>query len=69
MGPVGTDHQIWSIQDSNLCLQLTVGTNHFGPFYLTHALLDKLKDNRQSRIVWVTSSAEVMNDIDFDDLE
>ena len=63
-----------------LLWQITVGTNHFGPFYLMHwlyfglfylkhRLLDKLKANGDARIVWVTSSAEVMNNIDFDDLE
>lgn len=49
--------------------QITVGTNHFGPFYLTQALLPKLKESGRSRIVWVTSSAEVMNTVDFEDLE
>lgn len=68
-GAVDTDDQLWSSRIGTLCLQLTVGTNHFGPFFLTHALMDKLKDSRQSRVVWTTSSAEVMNDIDFDDLE
>ena len=52
-----------------LHMQITVGTNHFGPFYLTQALLGSLKAHKGSRIVWVSSSAEAMNNIEFDDLE
>lgn len=51
-------------------VQVTIGTNHFGPYYLTQQLLGKLKENTPSRIVWVTSPSESSTpDIDWDNLE
>ena len=45
-----------------------LGVNHLGHFALTGLLLDVLLKTRDSRIVNVTSSANYMGDINFDDL-
>lgn len=54
-------------------MQAQVGPNYFGTVYLTELLLTTLKSTAQhqhapTRIVWITSAAEVLGDIDWDDL-
>lgn len=50
--------------------EVLVGTNHFGPWYLTQLLVPALKEGSPSRIVWVSSPSETTTpDIDFDNLE
>jgi NAD(P)-dependent dehydrogenase (short-subunit alcohol dehydrogenase family) len=49
-------------------VQITYASNHFGHFYLTQLLLDKLKESAPSRIVWQSSAASNIGVIDFDDL-
>ena len=46
----------------------TFALNHLAPFLLTNLLLDRLKASAPARIVTVSSGAQSMGKIDFDDL-
>src|SRR5687768_14934666 len=49
-------------------LEHTFALNHLAPFLLTSLLLDRLKANAPARIVTVSSGAQSMGRIDFEDL-
>jgi len=48
--------------------EVTLGINHFGPFYLTHLLLNNLEQSAPSRIVNLGSIAENFGRSDWKDL-
>ncbi|KAL4703603.1 hypothetical protein ACJJTC_006780 [Scirpophaga incertulas] len=48
--------QAFKKQKSEDDIELTMATNHYGPFLLTHLLIDLLKKSAPSRIVVVASS-------------
>jgi len=50
-------------------LERTFALNHLAPFLLTHELLDLLKASAPARVVTVSSGAQAMGRIDFDDLQ
>ena len=50
-------------------LELTFALNHLAYFLLTNLLLDRLIESAPSRIVNVTSAAQSMGRIDFEDLQ
>src|SRR3954452_2014074 len=50
-------------------LEHTFAVNHLAPFLLTHLLLDRLKDSAPARIVNVSSNAQALGRIDFEDLQ
>lgn len=50
-------------------IETTLAINHLAPFLLTNLLLDLLKKSAPSRVVTVSSGAEGMGKIDFDDLQ
>jgi NAD(P)-dependent dehydrogenase (short-subunit alcohol dehydrogenase family) len=50
-------------------LEHTFAVNHLAPFLLTHLLLDRIKASAPARIVTVSSGAQAMGRIDFDDLQ
>ena len=50
-------------------LEHTFALNHLAPFLLTHMLLDRLKNGGPARVVTVSSNAQAMGRMDFDDLQ
>lgn len=49
-------------------VETTFAVNHLAPFLLTNLLLDRLKASAPSRIVTVSSGAQAMGQLNFDDL-
>jgi retinol dehydrogenase-14 len=50
-------------------LEHTFALNHLASFLLTNLLLDRLKESGRARVVTVSSNAQAMGRIDFDDLQ
>jgi retinol dehydrogenase 14 len=50
-------------------LEHTFALNHLAPFLLTNLLLESLKQSAAARVVTVSSNAQAMGRIDFDDLQ
>jgi len=50
-------------------LEHTFALNHLAPFLLTNLLLDRLKQSAPARVVTVSSNAQAMGEINFDDLQ
>jgi NAD(P)-dependent dehydrogenase (short-subunit alcohol dehydrogenase family) len=50
-------------------LETVFATNHLGPFLLTNLLLPVLKASAPARIVTVSSGAQAMGKLDFEDLQ
>jgi retinol dehydrogenase-14 len=50
-------------------LERTFAVNHLAPFLLTNLLLDRLKQSASARVVTVSSNAQNMGRIDFNDLQ
>lgn len=50
-------------------LEHTFAVNHLAPFLLTNLLLDRLRASASARVVTVSSGAQAMGRIDFEDLQ
>src|SRR5438067_9728258 len=50
-------------------LEHTLALNHLAPFLLTILLLDRLKASAPARVVTISSGAQSMGRVDFDDLQ
>lgn len=59
------------VKSTGSCLQMqvTMATNYFGTFYLTHMLLDNLAKSAPSRMVITNSLSEMHGHLDFSDLK
>ncbi|XP_067632830.1 retinol dehydrogenase 14 isoform X1 [Eurosta solidaginis] len=55
-------------QTSEDGIELTMATNHYGPFLLTHLLIDVLKKSKPSRIVIVASELYRLASVNLDKL-
>jgi retinol dehydrogenase 14 len=49
-------------------IEMTMATNHYGPFLLTHLLIDLLKRSGPSRIVVVSSLLHIIGHVDLNNL-
>ncbi|XP_017883231.1 retinol dehydrogenase 14 [Ceratina calcarata] len=49
-------------------LEMTMATNHYGPFLLTHLLIDLMKRSKPSRIIVVTSELYVLSRLNLDNV-
>ena len=56
-------------QETEDGFEKTMGTNHLGPFLLTHLLLPSLMQASAARVVNVSSAAAFFGKIDLDDLQ
>ena len=50
-------------------LERTFALNHLAPFLLTNLLLDRLEESAPARVVTVSSNAQALGRINFDDLQ
>jgi NAD(P)-dependent dehydrogenase (short-subunit alcohol dehydrogenase family) len=50
-------------------VERTFAVNHLAPFLLTNLLMDRLRESAPARVVTVSSGAQAMGRIDFDDLQ
>lgn len=50
-------------------LEYTFALNHLAPFLLTNLLLERLKESAPARVVTVSSGAQAMGRMDFEDLQ
>lgn len=60
---------LFAVQEGLRVLQMTMQTNHFGPFLFTQLLLENVKAAAPSRIIWQAASGESMTSINWDDLK
>ncbi|KAL3268771.1 hypothetical protein HHI36_007871 [Cryptolaemus montrouzieri] len=58
----------WNYSKTEDGLETTMATNHFGPFLLTHLLIDLLKKSEPSRIVVVASELYRLASLNLDNL-
>ncbi len=50
-------------------IEHTLALNHLAPFLLTNLLLDRLRERRVARVVTVSSNAQALGRIDFEDFQ